>query len=87
MTPDRRAEIARRIHEAREDLGLTQGELAAQCRLLRSSVSRYENGNRVPSALTMRKLANALGKPIPYLRASDFESEGVTTNGASRDDS
>lgn len=83
MTAARREEIARRLYEAREDLGLSQGELATDTGVIRSSISRYESGERVPSAKTMRKLGNALGKSVAYLRASDFREE---TNGTGRAD-
>jgi transcriptional regulator with XRE-family HTH domain len=75
MTPERRVEIARRIAEAREDMGLTQVELAERCRTYHSTISRYETGERLPSARYMRRLADALDRSIPYLRASDLKKE------------
>jgi transcriptional regulator with XRE-family HTH domain len=79
MNEKRKAEIARRLTEAREDLGLTQVELAQACGIYHSTISRYETGERVPTPRYMRKLAERLNKSIPYLRATDFE-EGA--NGA-----
>ena len=75
MPKKRRAEIARRISEAREDLGLTQAELAHKIGSYHSTISRYETGERLPIPRYMRELARALDRPIPYLRASDWEDD------------
>jgi transcriptional regulator with XRE-family HTH domain len=76
MPEGRRREIARRIAEAREDLGMTQSDLAHQIGSYHSTISRYETGERLPSARYLRGLALALARPIPYLRASDWDEEG-----------
>jgi transcriptional regulator with XRE-family HTH domain len=81
MTEKRKAEIARRLAEARADLGLTQIELAKACGIYHSTISRYETGERVPTPRYMRKLADKLNKSIPYLRATDYQNGEEGTDG------
>jgi transcriptional regulator with XRE-family HTH domain len=75
MSERRRLEMARRIRESREDLALTQGELALRCGIYGGTLSRYESGERIPSPPYMRRLAEALGKTVPYLRASELNDD------------
>lgn len=53
--------VGNRIRCFREQAGLTQQELAAKAGLRQSHVSRLEKGHHSPSALTLDKLAGALG--------------------------
>lgn len=48
------------IREIREKQGLTQEELAARVGVERSSISKYESGDRAPSLLVLRRLAETL---------------------------
>ncbi len=60
-------EIGQRIAAARELRGLTQTSLA--CRVERSSqcVSRWESGERVPTAATLVRIAAVLEVKVDYL--------------------
>lgn len=72
----RRQEIGRRLYEAREDLGITQAELAERMDCSEGTISRYESSGRIPNQRSLRLLSDALEKSIPYLRASDWSSNG-----------
>ena len=50
-----------RIREYRKALGLSQRELADQCGLDGSAVSRIESGSRCPEPETLAALSTALG--------------------------
>lgn len=58
--------VSKRIHTAREDAGLTQGELEDKTGLPQSHISRLENGVHSPSSSTLEKIANATGKPLSF---------------------
>jgi len=51
------------IHQARENMGWTQNELAKHADVPRSTVARTENGHNV-SIDTLTKLASAMGKTL-----------------------
>ena len=52
--------IGDRLRTLREAKNFTQGEIEKRTGLLRTYVSRVENGNAVPSVYTLEKLARAL---------------------------
>lgn len=61
-------QIGKRIQQRREQLGLTQEELADASGLRQSIISRLERGTRKnPSADTVRRLARALGVTADWL--------------------
>ena len=49
-----------RLREAREDLGLTQEEVAQRSGVHATEISRMEAGKRDPQISTLRRLARAL---------------------------
>ena len=59
--------IADRLRTLREEKNFTQGEIETRTGLLRTYVSRVENGHAVPSVETLEKLARALEVPIYQL--------------------
>ncbi|MCY7338342.1 MAG: helix-turn-helix transcriptional regulator [Sphingomonas bacterium] len=59
--------LANRLKEKRNELGLTQAELAERCAVTRKTVNTVENGVFVPSALLALKMARALGEPVEAL--------------------
>src|ERR1700676_1725036 len=59
--------IGDRLRALREEKNFTQGEVEKRTGLLRTYVSRVENGNAVPSVYTLEKLARALEVPIYQL--------------------
>jgi transcriptional regulator with XRE-family HTH domain len=59
--------IGDRLRTLREEKNFTQGEIEKRTGLLRTYVSRVENGHAVPSVETLEKLARALEVPIYQL--------------------
>jgi transcriptional regulator with XRE-family HTH domain len=56
--------ISDRLRELREARKLSQGDIEARSGLLRSYISRVENGHTVPSLETLEKLAAAMEIPL-----------------------
>ncbi|TLS49423.1 helix-turn-helix transcriptional regulator [Paenibacillus antri] len=56
-----------RIAKLREDLGLTQGELAARLGITRASLSHYETNRRQPDYETLSALADFFDVSVDYL--------------------
>ena len=59
--------IGTRIKFLRARDGLTQRELAAKLHIGNSTLSQYENGDRVPSIDMQRKLAQHFGVSVDFL--------------------
>lgn len=59
--------IGARIKEAREDLGLTQGEFAKKLHVSRSTIYLYEKGKATPDALFIRNVAQISSFSADYL--------------------
>ena len=64
--------IGPRIRQLREGKGLTQRDVAERSGLLATSISRMENGHRVPSLEALERVAATLEIPLYQL----FHSEG-----------
>jgi putative transcriptional regulator len=60
-------QLANRLKEERERLGLTQAELAARVGVSRKTVNTVENRVFTPSALLALKLAQALEVSVEQL--------------------
>lgn len=58
--------VSKKIRDARNEVGLTQEELAEMSGLPQSHISRIENGKHSPARATIEKIANALGKPVTF---------------------
>ena len=58
--------IGMRIQHAREELGITQQELAAKLGCTQAALSNYELGKRRLYLANLERIADALGKPISY---------------------
>ena len=54
-------ELAERVRQARERVGLTQAELATRIGSTQPAVARLEAGGSSPSFATLRRIAAALG--------------------------
>jgi len=54
-------ELAERVREARERLGITQAELASRISSTQPAIARLEGGGSTPSFETLRRIAAALG--------------------------
>ena len=66
-TSDKRAAIATRLKAAREQAGLTQGQVAKLLGLHRPSVSEIEAGRRAVSADELATLADTYGVSVAWL--------------------
>ena len=53
-------DLAERVRQAREDLGITQAELAKRIGSTQPAVARLEGGGTIPSLTTLRRIAAAL---------------------------
>jgi transcriptional regulator with XRE-family HTH domain len=58
--------MGERIRQAREDLGLSQAELAKKIFRRRATVSDIENGKSEVGTITLSRLSSVLNKPISY---------------------
>jgi len=65
------------IKNIRREKGLSQGEMQKRTGILRSYLSRVENGHTVPSFATLQRLAAALDVSL----ADFFPSDGVAPLG------
>lgn len=54
-------DLGQNLFSARKAAGLTLEQVGERCGIARQQVWRYEEGQRTPSALALRKLALALG--------------------------
>jgi transcriptional regulator with XRE-family HTH domain len=72
-----RADIAARLKEAREYLGLSQQEVAAALTLPRTAVSMMESGQRGVDSLELKALAKLYQRPMSF-----FTGEEETTLGS-----
>jgi transcriptional regulator with XRE-family HTH domain len=59
--------IGDRLRLLREEKNLSQGDIETRTGLLRSYLSRVENGHTIPSLETLEKIAQALGMQLYQL--------------------
>jgi transcriptional regulator with XRE-family HTH domain len=60
-------DVGDRLKQLREWKGFSQGEIQQRTGLVRSYISRVENGHTVPSVETLQKFARALDMPLYQL--------------------
>jgi transcriptional regulator with XRE-family HTH domain len=58
--------LGARIQQAREELGITQQELAAKLGCTQAALSNYELGKRRLYLANLEKIASVLRKPLSY---------------------
>jgi transcriptional regulator with XRE-family HTH domain len=58
--------IGIKIHSAREELGITQKELATRLGCTQAALSNYELGKRRLYLANLERIARALAKPLSY---------------------
>jgi transcriptional regulator with XRE-family HTH domain len=58
--------IGAKIQQAREELGITQQELAARLGCTQAALSNYELGKRRLYIANLERIATALGRPMSY---------------------
>ena len=71
--------IGARIQQAREELGMTQQELAARLGCTQAALSNYELSKRRLCVANLEQIASALGKRLSYF------TEPVTDEDDGRD--
>ncbi len=67
--------IGIKIQEARQELGLTQQELAARLGCTQAALSNYELGKRRVYLANLEQIADILGKPLSYFLESLTSSD------------
>lgn len=68
-----RAAIAQRLRAAREQVGLSQGQVALMMGLQRPSISEIEAGRRGVAAEEITKLSNIYGVSVSWLTRAESE--------------
>jgi transcriptional regulator with XRE-family HTH domain len=76
--------IGMRIQQARQELGLTQEELAARLGCTQAALSNYELGKRRVYLTGLEQIADTLGKPLSYFLESLGPDEDDSQNWHSR---
>jgi transcriptional regulator with XRE-family HTH domain len=82
--------IGARVREAREDLGMSQAELARRAGVARNHIVMIEHGGRTPSVGLLEKIAHELRtepaellrEPVPLDKASEVAGPKVVTGSA-----
>ena len=67
--------FADNLKRLREKKGLSSSDLAAQMYVSRSTVSRWENGSRLPDAAMLSRLSEILGVDVDTLLAAAAQSD------------
>ena len=75
--------ISDRIRDLRDEKKLSQADIEKRTGLLRSYLSRVENGHTIPSLETLEKLASALEVPL-YLLLYDGDAPPPAKPAASK---
>jgi transcriptional regulator with XRE-family HTH domain len=73
LVPDRAVAIGQAIRRARFNVGFTQEDLGAVTGILRTNISKYENGKRLPSIDELYAIAEACACPISDLLPGAIE--------------
>lgn len=75
--------VARRLRQAREELGLSQRELGVRAGLDPSvaspRINQYEQNKHAPNIAVLGQLANVLNRPIAFFYSSDDELAELVT--------
>ena len=69
--------FAETIRRLRNDRGLSQGQLAEQMYVTRSTIARWESGSRMPDAVMISRLAKCLGTSAESLFNQLSEEEEI----------
>ncbi len=78
-------EFGTRLRQLRKERNLTQKQLAAQIRVQNSIILFYENGDRLPSPETIKKLAAVFHVSADYLMGIE-KKESIDVTGLDEDD-
>ena len=69
------SEIAEMIIDARNERGITQGQLADITGVSQANISKFETGSSKPNILTLKKIADGLGKRLVIAMVSGEDEE------------
>jgi transcriptional regulator with XRE-family HTH domain len=72
-----RQQLAARLRDAREYLGLTQEEVARYLSVPRSALSHIESGQRRVDALELKRLAQLYKQPMGYFTGESQVESGL----------
>jgi transcriptional regulator with XRE-family HTH domain len=73
--PDDAQQLARRLHEAREFLNLSQQFVAEQTGIPRSAISDIERGTRRVESLELKRLADLYRMPVDYFLGNEPDQD------------
>lgn len=68
--------ISERIATARKDSGITQSDLARKINMSPQNVSKWERGESLPDAVTLKAIADTLNKEIAYFYGENGDEQG-----------
>lgn len=68
--------ISERIATARKDSGITQSDLARKINMSPQNVSKWERGESLPDAVTLKAIADTLNKEITYFYGENGDEQG-----------
>ncbi len=74
-------DIGHRLRSIREQKHLSQGDIEKRTGLLRSYISRVENGHTVPAVETLEKMARAMEMPLYQILYDGQEPPALPLNG------
>ena len=72
---DKRMQLARRLREAREYVGLSQEEVAFALAISRPAVGNIEAGARKVEAIELDKLSALYGRTVDYFLAGEVQPD------------
>lgn len=75
--------ISERIAIARKDSGITQSDLARKINMSPQNVSKWERGESLPDAVTLKAIADTLNKDITYFYGEDKDDQEPRANSSS----
>lgn len=78
------SELARRLKETREYLGLSQQYASSATGIPRSAISEIERGNRKVDSLELRKLSRLYQRPASYFLGGDDNAGADTASALGR---
>ncbi|KAJ48689.1 transcriptional regulator with XRE-family HTH domain [Clostridium tetanomorphum] len=70
-------ELKNKIKNERLKKGLSQPELAKIMNVSKQTISNWENGNRIPDVLTLKKLADFFDVSTDYLLCRTDQPQGI----------
>lgn len=77
-TQPARSLMARRIREARDELGLSQERFAERVGVSRHTPMRWEAGTSQPRMRQLKSIAAVTGKPVAHFLEDDDDEEAAS---------